>query len=49
MRALTKILGITVDLSELEHQAEEMEQKIEQIKERRTSEAGRQKEPQYIS
>lgn len=46
---LTKILGITIDLSELERKAEEMEQKIERIRERRTPEVGRQKEPRYIS
>ncbi|UCC58448.1 MAG: PAC2 family protein [Candidatus Bathyarchaeum sp.] len=46
---LTKILSIRIELSELERQAEEMEQKIERIRERRTPEAGRQKEPRYIS
>jgi uncharacterized protein (TIGR00162 family) len=49
LSTLTKLLGIKVDLSELERQAEEMEQKIEQIKGRRTPEVGRQKEPRYIS
>jgi uncharacterized protein (TIGR00162 family) len=49
LSTLTKILGIRIDLSELERQAEEMEQKIERIRERRTPEVGRQKEPRYIS
>jgi uncharacterized protein (TIGR00162 family) len=47
--ALTKILSIKLDLSELGRQAEEMEQKIERIRERKTPEEGRQKEPRYIS
>lgn len=46
---LTKILGITIDFSRLERQAEEMEQKLERIRERRTNEVSRQKEPRYIS
>jgi uncharacterized protein (TIGR00162 family) len=49
LATLTKILGIKVDLSELVRQAEEMEQKIEQIKGRRAPEAGGKKEPRYIS
>jgi uncharacterized protein (TIGR00162 family) len=49
LSALTKILGIKVDLSELGRQAKEMEQKIERIRERRTPEEGRQKKPHYIS
>jgi len=49
LNTLTKILGIKIDMSELEHNAEEMEQKIEQIREQRTSEAGKPKEPRYIS
>ena len=49
LSTLTKILGIRIDFSELERQAEEMEQKIERIRERRTPEVGRQKEPRYIS
>ena len=49
LNTLTKILGIEIDLSELERQAEEMEQKIEQIREHRTPQEGRTKEPRYIS
>ncbi len=49
LSTLTKILGIKIDLSELERQAEEMEQKIERIREGRMPEVGRQKEPRYIS
>jgi hypothetical protein len=41
---LTNILGIEVDLSELERQAEDMEQKIEKIREPRTSQEDRTKE-----
>ena len=46
---LTKILGIKIDLSELEKQADEMEQKIEEIKVRSSPQENRQKEPRYIS
>ena len=49
LNTLTKILGIEIDLSELERQAEEMEQKIEKIREHRTPQEGRTKEPRYIS
>ena len=49
IRVLTKILGIKMDLSELERQTEEMEQKLEKIRGSRTPELGRQKEPRYIS
>jgi uncharacterized protein (TIGR00162 family) len=49
LSTLTKILDIRIDLSKLERQAEEMEQRIERIRERRTPEMGRQKEPRYIS
>jgi uncharacterized protein (TIGR00162 family) len=49
LNTLTKILGIEIDLSELERQAEEMEQKIEKIRESRTSQEDRPKEPRYIS
>jgi len=49
LNTLTKILGIEIDTSELKRQAEEMEQKIERIRERSTPEKGRQKEPRYIS
>lgn len=49
LSTLTNILGIEVDLSELERQAEDMEQKIEQIREQRTPQEDRAKEPRYIS
>ena len=49
LNTLTKILGIEIDMSELERQAEEMEQKIEKIREHRTPQDGRTKEPRYIS
>jgi len=49
LNTLTKILGIEMDMSELERQAEEMEQKIEKIRERRTPQEDRPKEPRYIS
>ena len=49
LNTLTKILGIKIDMSELERQAEEMEQKIEKIRESRTPQEDRPKEPRYIS
>jgi hypothetical protein len=49
LNTLTKILGIKIDMSKLERQAEEMEQKIEKIRERRTPQEDRPKEPRYIS
>ena len=49
LKTLTKILGIEIDLSELELQAEEMEQKLEKIRKRRTPQEDRPKEPRYIS
>ena len=49
LNTLTKILGIEIDMSELERQAEEMEQKIEKIRESRTPQEGRPKETRYIS
>jgi uncharacterized protein (TIGR00162 family) len=49
LSTLTSILGIEVDLSELERQAEDMEQKIEQIREHRAPQENRTKEPRYIS
>jgi uncharacterized protein (TIGR00162 family) len=49
LNTLTNILGIEIDLSELERQAEEMEQKIEKIREHRTPQEDRTKEPRYIS
>ena len=49
LSTLTRLLGIEIDMSEMEQQAEEMEQKLEQIREQRTTEAGKPKEPRYIS
>jgi uncharacterized protein (TIGR00162 family) len=49
LNTLTNILGIEIDLSELERQAEEMEQKIEKIREHRPPHEYRTKEPRYIS
>jgi proteasome assembly chaperone (PAC2) family protein len=46
---LTGIIGIEIDMSEMEQEAEEMELKLEQIKEHRTPKTGKQKEPRYIS
>ena len=49
LNTLANILGIELDMSELEHQAEDMEQKIEKIMEHRTPQDVRPKEPRYIS
>jgi uncharacterized protein (TIGR00162 family) len=49
LNTLTNILGIEIDLSELERQAEDMEQKIEKIREHRAPQEDRTKEPRYIS
>ena len=49
LSTLSNILGIEVDLSELDRQAEDMEQKIEQIREQRTPQDDRRKDHQYIS
>jgi uncharacterized protein (TIGR00162 family) len=49
LNTLTNILGIEIDLSELERQAEEVEQKIEKIREHRTPQEDRTKEHRYIS
>ena len=49
LNTLINILGIKIDFSGLERQAEEMEQKIEEIREQRTPELGKPKEPRYIS
>lgn len=49
LNTLTKILGIEIELSELERQAKEMEEKIEKIREHRTPQEGIPKEPRYIS
>lgn len=46
---LTKILGVKIDLSELERQAEEIEQKLKRISGNKAPKMGRQKEPRYIS
>jgi proteasome assembly chaperone (PAC2) family protein len=49
LRTLTNILGIKVDLSELERQAEEMDKKLEKIREHRVPPDDRTKKPRYIS
>ena len=49
MNVLARILGIKMDTSDLEQQAEEMEQKIEKIREHRIPQEGKPKEPRYIS
>jgi uncharacterized protein (TIGR00162 family) len=46
---LTKILDIKVDMSKLTQQAEEIDEKIEQLKQKRIPEKFRPKEPRYIS
>jgi proteasome assembly chaperone (PAC2) family protein len=49
LSTLTRIIGIKIDMSEMEQEADNMEQKLEQIKEQRTLEGGKPKEPRYIS
>ena len=49
LNTLTKILGIKINTSELERQAEEIEEKIEKIRESRIPQEPRQKEHKYIS
>lgn len=49
LSTLTSILGIEVDFSELEHQAEEMEQKLEQLREQRMPQENKRREHRYIS
>ncbi len=49
LNTLTKILGIKIDMSELERQAEEIEQKIEKLRESRIPQEPRPKEHRYIS
>jgi uncharacterized protein len=49
LSTLMKILDLKVDLSELEQQADKMEQKLEEIMERRAPEANKSKKPRYIS
>ena len=49
LNTLTKILDIKIDLSELKQQAEEIEKKLEQIREQRSLESGKPKDPRYIS
>ncbi len=49
LNTLAKIIGIEIDMSEMEKEAKEMEQRLEQIKELRTPETGKLKEPRYIS
>jgi proteasome assembly chaperone (PAC2) family protein len=49
LNALTQILDIKIDTTILQQQAEEIEQKIEEIIEHRMSPDNRSKEPRYIS
>lgn len=49
LNTLNKLLGIKIDFSDLEQQAEDIEKKLEQIKEQRTSQMGRSKDHRYIS
>ena len=49
LRTLSKILGINLDLSDLEHQALELEEKIKKIKEHRTPKEVKTRETRYIS
>ena len=49
LKTLINILDLKIDLSKLEKQADEMEQKLTEIRERRTPEAYKSKEPPYIS
>jgi len=49
LNTLTNILGIEIDMSDLKRHAEEMEQKIEKIKEQRIPQEYKTKEPRYIS
>ena len=49
LNKLAKILDIRLDFTELEHQAEVMDQQLEEIKERRTPNVYKPKEPRYIS
>ena len=49
LNTLTKILGIKIDTSKLESQAEEIEQKIEKLRENRTPQENSPKEHRYIS
>jgi len=44
-----KILDLKLDLTELEQQAEEIEKKLAEIRERRSPDATQPKEPRYIS
>jgi uncharacterized protein (TIGR00162 family) len=46
---LSKIISIEIDLLKLAQQADEIEQKIEQIKEKRIPETDKLKKPRYIS
>lgn len=48
LETLTGLLGIKLEMSDLERQAKEVDEKVQRIKKRRKSVAGKQKEPQYI-
>jgi uncharacterized protein (TIGR00162 family) len=49
LNTLMNSLDLKIDLTELEQQADEMEQKLEEIRERRTPAANKSKEHRYIS
>lgn len=49
LTTLMKILDLKLDLTELEQQAEEIEKKLAEIRERRSPDATQPKEPRYIS
>jgi len=49
LATVMKILDLKLDLTELEQQADEIEKKLAEIRERRSPEATQPKEPRYIS
>lgn len=49
LSTLMRVIGIEIDMSEMEKEAKYMEKKLEQIREMRTPETGKPKEPRYIS
>jgi proteasome assembly chaperone (PAC2) family protein len=49
LAALMKILDLNVDLTDLEEQADEIEKKLAEIRERNNPESYQPKEPRYIS
>lgn len=49
LETLTSLLGIEVDMSGLERQAKEIDEKVKRLKKRKTPVVRRPKEPRYIS